>query len=77
MKHVNARDVLPEKLLKEVQKYCAEYIYIPATREFYRRRRQEILRLSCRGLSTWAVARKVQLTERRVRQIIAKGEEGK
>ncbi len=77
MKHVNARNVLPEKLLREVQKYCTGYIYVPSTRHFYARRRREILRLSLQGLTARAIAEQVHLSERRVRQIVAEGRERK
>jgi DNA-binding NarL/FixJ family response regulator len=73
MKHVNARNVLPAKLLRQVQKYCSGYIYVPSTRQFYARRRREILRLSRQGLTAPAIAEQVHLSERRVRQIVAEG----
>lgn len=77
MKHVNAMNILPEKLLQEVQKHCSGYIYVPSTRQFYARRRREILRLSRQGLTPLAIAEQVHVSERRVRQIVAEGRERK
>jgi DNA-binding NarL/FixJ family response regulator len=77
MKHVNARDVLPGKLLREVQKHCAGYIYVPSTREFYARRRREALDLRRCGSSVRAIAERMHVSERRIRQILAEGKRRK
>ena len=71
MRHVNARDVLPEKVLRLVQRYCAGYIYVPSTRESWRRSRSGVLALQEKGLPVRAIAERVHLSERRVRQILA------
>jgi DNA-binding NarL/FixJ family response regulator len=78
MRHVNARDVLPKELLREVQRYCSGYIYVPSTREFYAKRRGEIALLARRGLTVELIAERMALSERRVRQVLAeRGRRGK
>lgn len=65
MKYRNASDILPDDLLKELQKYVSgEALYIPAegtrkqwgdgsgARDFYRRRNEEIRAKYRRGLAT-------------------------
>ncbi|MHC4247916.1 MAG: hypothetical protein ACYS9X_02185 [Planctomycetota bacterium] len=71
MKHVNACDVLPEKLVREIQEYVSGYIYVPCTREFYVCRRREIARMRAEGMSSGAIAHELHLSARRVRQILA------
>ena len=71
MRHVNAGDVLPQEVLGLVQRYCTGYVYVPATGERYRMRDEEILRLKAEGLGTGAIAERVGLCERRIRQILA------
>ena len=71
MEHVNARDILPPELLKEVQRHCSGYIYVPETREFYEERRRRVVDLRRQGLCTSEIARSVCVCPRRVRQILA------
>jgi len=66
---VNAEDVLPKDLFSEVQRHCTGYVYVPVTREFHRKRRREILQLARQGVGTGAIARRIRIRERRVRQI--------
>jgi hypothetical protein len=68
--HVNAETVLPPKLLREIQRHCSGYIYIPSPRGFWRDRRDEGLLLHSRGLGTAEIAGRVHLCVRRVQQII-------
>ena len=75
MEHVNARDVLPPELLKELQRHCSGYIYVPETREFYEERRREVIKLRRQGAGTHEIAQRVHLCERRVRQLVAKAQE--
>jgi len=70
MKHVNATDVLPPELLRQVQEHCCGYIYVPSSRDFWRDRRGEILRLHSRGLGTAEIAARVHICVRRVQQIV-------
>ena len=71
MRHVNACDVLPGELVREVQRYVSGYIYVPCTREYYVCRRREIARSRAEGMSTGAIAAEFHLSTRRVRQILA------
>jgi len=71
VEHVNARDVLPPELLKEVQKYCSGYVYVPETREFYEERQRKVLELRRQGVGTREIAQRVHVCDRRVRQIFA------
>jgi hypothetical protein len=77
MRHVNARDVLPDEVLKLVRRYCTGYVYVPSTGEHRRRRREEVVRLKRAGLCVRAIAERVDVTERRVRQILAEKERRK
>ena len=70
MKHVNASEVLPPRLLHKIQQYCSGYIYVPSSRRFWRDRRDEVLRLHGRGLGTAEIADRVHLCVRRVQQMI-------
>lgn len=81
-KYVNARDVLPEKLIKEVQKYVkGQHIYIPQTerkkwgtdtgiREELKKRNEKIFSLYNGGKSISQLADMYHLSEERVRGII-------
>jgi DNA-binding NarL/FixJ family response regulator len=71
MRHVNARKVLPPKLLRQVQRHCSGYIYVPSTGAFYAERKRRVRELAARGLAVSRIAEAVHLTERRVRQILA------
>jgi len=73
MRHVNAREVLPPELLREIQKHCSGYIYVPSTRRFYEERKRRVRELAARGLAVAAIAEAVHLSERRVRQILVEG----
>jgi hypothetical protein len=71
MRHVNAREVLPAGLLREVQKHCSGYIYVPSTGAFYAERKRRVRELAARGFAVARIARAVHVSERRVRQILA------
>ncbi|MHC5056670.1 MAG: hypothetical protein ACYTKD_18405 [Planctomycetota bacterium] len=73
MRHVNARKVLPPELLRELQKHCSGYIYVPSTRAFYAERKRRVLEFAASGLAVAAIAEAVHMSERRVRQILAEG----
>lgn len=84
MKYRNARTVLPERLLKEVQKYVqGEILYIPGkggsragwgesngTREMYDRRNAEIVMLYRAGFSMEAIADRYNLSEYSIKKIV-------
>jgi DNA-binding NarL/FixJ family response regulator len=71
VRHVNAADVLPHRLLRKVQRYIKGYMYVSDSGELDLRRRRQTLRLWRRGLTSAEIAAEVHLGERRVRQIIA------
>lgn len=86
MKYKNAQDILPDKLLKELQKYAAgETLYIPQTEEkkswgersgargYYARRNAEILRLYREGESPESLAERFHLSPETIRKILYKG----
>ncbi len=68
--YVRADDVLPPKLLMQVQKHYTGVVYIPARREFYQRRRRKVLSLHAKGFPTSLIAERVCVCRRRVQQII-------
>lgn len=84
MKYRNAKTVLPERLLKEVQKYVqGEMLYIPGkggirakwgesngTREMYDRRNAEIVMLYRAGVSTEVIADRYNLSEYSIKKIV-------
>ena len=83
MKYVNAAEVLPERLLRELQAYIAgEMLYIPkasskkewgtvsGSRIFYRERNREIRRLYQEGYSMEALAEQYGLAQSTIRKII-------
>jgi len=81
----NGRDVLPEELLKEIQKYVqGELIYVPkkessragwgennGTRKLIRMRNQEIYRLYLKGLRIRDLVDRYHLSEDSIRKIIS------
>jgi len=81
-KYVNAREVLPEALIKEIQKYVkGQHLYIPQTerqtwgqstgiREEMEGRNAEIFRRYKSGVSMRQLAEQFSLSEDRVRGII-------
>ena len=84
MKYKNAKTVLPERLLRELQQYVqGEMIYVPGngeirigwgesngTREKYSSRNQEILMLYRSGVSKEAIADQYHLSECSIKKII-------
>ncbi|HIW34830.1 MAG TPA: hypothetical protein IAA29_18805 [Candidatus Paenibacillus intestinavium] len=81
-KYVNAKEVLPESLIKEIQKYVkGKHIYIPQTerqnwgsstgiRDEMEQRNEEITRRYYGGLSIAKLAVIFNLSEERIRGII-------
>lgn len=83
MKYVNAAEILPEKLLGELQTYIeGDVLYIPrkmskkewgtvsGSRAFYRERNREIQRLYREGCSMETLARQYGLAYSTIRKII-------
>ena len=83
MKYKKASDVLPEELIKEVQKYAAgETLYFPKDRErkkwgeitgsrsFYRERNEEIRQKYLQKMSVAHLAEEYNLSVETVRKIV-------
>ena len=85
MKYKNASDILPDKLLKELQRHAAgEMLYVPAesgrkrwgegsgARKFYSERNEEIRRRFFSGEKLEALADHYALSEETLRKIVYK-----
>ncbi len=83
MRYQNAAEILPERLLKELQTYLdGELLYVPrastkkdwgadsGSRAFYRERNQEIRRLYREGVSMETLAKRYRLAESTIKKII-------
>jgi Mor family transcriptional regulator len=69
MNHINAHKVFSERIIREIQKYYSGgYLWIP--KQDYKERNKRICVLYERGESVRNIAEKMNLTERRIRQII-------
>lgn len=83
MKYINAAEILPEKLLKEIQTYIdGDVLYIPKTsarkewgsisgsREFYQKRNKEIQFLFENGCTIEALSKRYGLAHSTLKKII-------
>ena len=83
MKYINAAEILPEKLLKELQAYIeGDVLYIPkasakkewgaanGSRTFYQERNREIKRLLKEGYSVDALSKQYGLAHSTIRRIV-------
>ena len=83
MKYINAAEILPEKLLKELQRYVdGDVLYIPkasmkkewgassGSRTFYEERNKEIQRLYREGHSMDALVKQYGLAYSTIKKII-------
>ena len=83
MKYINAAEILPEKLLKEIQTYINGCVlYIPKTsakkewgsvsgsRKFYQKRNKEIQFLFKNGYSMEALSKQYGLAQSTLKKII-------
>ena len=83
MKYINAAEILPEQLLKELQRYAdGDVLYIPkastkkewgtssGSRTFYQERNIEIQRLFKEGQSVDALAKQYGLAYSTIKKII-------
>lgn len=83
MKYINAAEILPEKLLKELQTYIeGEVLYIPkastkrkwgsvnGSRSFYLERNREIQRLYREGHSIDVLAKRYSLAYSTIKKIV-------
>ncbi|MFD1677050.1 CD3324 family protein [Alicyclobacillus fodiniaquatilis] len=81
-RYINAREVLPAELIKEIQKYVkGQHLYIPQTeredwgastgsKAAYQKRNTKILELYNSGVSIIELTEMYGLSEERVRNII-------
>lgn len=83
MKYVNAAEILPDRLLKELQRYTdGEVLYIPkasdkkewgtvsGSRSFYQERNEEIKRLYKAGYSIDILVERYHLADSTIKKII-------
>jgi len=83
MKYKNAKDILPDKLLKELQEYVSGgLLYVPQSgekrawgensgaRQYYRQRNQEIREAYQKGVGICELAEQYNLTEEAMRKIL-------
>ena len=83
MKYINAAEILPEQLLKELQRYAdGDVLYIPkastkkewgassGSRTFYEERNKEIQRLFKEGHSIDALAKQYGLAYSTIKKIV-------
>jgi hypothetical protein len=71
-KYVNARNVLPEKLLLQVyEHFPGGMLYFPSLRKQFNGKNKIIINLAEQGTSTSKIASLLGITRRRVNQIIA------
>jgi Mor family transcriptional regulator len=72
--YVNARNVLPSRLLARVQRYCSGFVYVPVP-ESNRDRDEKLRELLQQGRSVEEIATHAGLSKRRVWQILKKPRE--
>ena len=82
MSYVRAEDVLPEELIEAIQQYISgKSIYIPCkekkvwgsqnkTKQYYKKRNDEIYQKHIRGISTKILADEYSLSEKSIQRII-------
>ncbi len=82
MSYVRAEDVLPEELIEAIQQYISgKSIYIPCkekkvwgsqnkTKQYYKKRNDEIYQKHIKGISTKILADEYSLSEKSIQRII-------
>ena len=87
MKYKNAKDILPDRLLRELQEYISGgVLYVPSgdkkqwgensgARQYYKQRNNEIRASYEAGDSTEQLASRYQLTEEAIRKILFSGQQ--
>ena len=66
----NAKQVLPPRLLAELQHHVIGHLWVPAPERQAVQLRQRIMQLHQAGMSTREIAGLVDVTQRRVQQIV-------
>ena len=69
----NAHEVLPPQLVEEIQRHYSGLLWIPTGSTFFENRNQLIRELHANGERTGNIAKIVNLTKERVRQIVKTG----
>ena len=69
--YVNARNVLPSRLLARVQRYCSGFVYVPVP-EPNQHRDTQIREMYQQGRSVEEIAAQTGLSKRRIWQILKK-----
>jgi hypothetical protein len=67
----NADEVLPPKLVREIQRFHTGLLYVPSTELAADKRRVMTLNLAMKGCTTVEIAEMLRISPRRVRQILA------
>ena len=67
--YVNARDVLPSRLLALVQRYCSGFVYIPVPGP-NQQRDEQIRELHQQGRTVEEIATQTGLSKRRIWRIL-------
>jgi len=70
-KYANAKDVLPRKLLEELQAHFIGILYVPGERTNEPSKRPIIISLAQQGAQTKEIASLMEISTRRVNQILA------
>lgn len=72
--YANASDVLPPRLLRQIQRHWQGLLWIPLLEDRKTRgdgqRNEQIVREHSRGISTSELAEKYSLSQERIRQIV-------
>lgn len=66
----NAKEILPPGLLAEVQRHYSGHLWVPVAEPHAIRMRQRVVQLHQAGMCTREIAELVQLSQRRVQQIV-------
>jgi hypothetical protein len=66
----NAKDVLPAALLAEIQRHFTGHLWVPTAESNAVKNRQRVIQLHKAGIGTHAIAEMVEMSQRRVQQII-------
>ena len=70
-RYANAKNILPEALLGQVQQYHTGMLWVPCPSRYYEERRKLVIALHQQGINTKEIAQLAGVTTRRVNQILA------
>jgi hypothetical protein len=66
----NAKNVLPAALLAEIQRHFTGHLWVPTAESNAAKNQQRVIQLHKAGIGTHAIAEMVEMSQRRVQQII-------